>query len=175
MDIKWYAVHTYSGYENKVKDNLEKRIESMNVSDKIFRIIVPMSDEVEYKDGVRKVVRRKTFPSYILVEMILTDETWYVVRNTPCVTGFLGAGNKPVPLEDEEAKEILRFMGYEELAPVVDFELNEVVRIINGPFQGIDASIQEINVEKEKLKVLASMFGRETVVELNFDQVQKLD
>lgn len=175
MDINWYVIHTYSGYENKVKANLEKRMESMNVTDKIFRIMVPMEDEVEFKDGQRKINHKKMFPGYVLVEMMMTDETWYVVRNTPGVTGFVGAGNKPVPLKAEEAAQILRYMGLEDATPKVDFELGEWVRITSGPFQGLDASVQDINADKGKVKVMASMFGRETMVELDFGQVQKLE
>ncbi|MEA4892423.1 MAG: transcription termination/antitermination protein NusG [Peptococcaceae bacterium] len=175
MEINWYVIHTYSGYENKVKANLEKRMESMNVMDKIFRIMVPMEDEVEFKDGQRKINHKKMFPGYVLVEMMMTDETWYVVRNTPGVTGFVGAGNKPVPLKDEEAAQILRYMGLEDATPKVDFELGEWVRIIAGPFQGLDASVQDINADKGKVKVMASMFGRETMVELDFGQVQKIE
>ncbi len=175
MEKNWFVIHTYSGYENKVKANLEKRMESMNVEDKIFRIMVPMEDEVEYKDGQRKINHKKMFPGYVLVEMIMTDETWYVVRNTPGVTGFVGTGNKPIPLKAEEASQILRYMGVEELKPKVDFELGEWVRITAGPFQGLDASVQDINADKGKVKVMASMFGRETLVELDFGQVQKLD
>jgi len=175
MEKDWYVIHTYSGYENKVKANLERRMESMNVEDKIFRIMVPMDDEVELKDGQRKINHRKMFPGYVLVEMIMTDETWYVVRNTPGVTGFVGAGNKPIPLKEEEAAQILRYMGLDEMRPKVEFEIGEWVRIISGPFQGLDASIQDINADKGKIKVMASMFGRETLVELDFGQVQKLD
>ncbi len=175
MEINWYVIHTYSGYENKVKANLEKRMESMNVTDKIFRIMVPMEDEVEFKDGQRKINHKKMFPGYVLVEMMMTDETWYVVRNTPGVTGFVGAGNKPVPLKAEEAAQILRYMGLEDATPKVDFELGEWVRVTAGPFQGLDASVQDINADKGKVKVMASMFGRETMVELDFGQVQKIE
>ena len=175
MEINWYVIHTYSGYENKVMANLEKRMESMNVTDKIFRIMVPMEDEVEFKDGQRKINHKKMFPGYVLVEMMMTDETWYVVRNTPGVTGFVGAGNKPVPLKAEEAAQILRYMGLEDATPKVDFELGEWVRVTAGPFQGLDASVQDINADKGKVKVMASMFGRETMVELDFGQVQKIE
>jgi transcriptional antiterminator NusG len=175
MEKNWFVIHTYSGYENKVKANLEKRMESMNVEDKIFRIMVPMEDEIEYKDGQRKINHKKMFPGYVLVEMVMTDETWYVVRNTPGVTGFVGTGNKPIPLKEDEAGQILRYMGLEEAKPKVNFELGEWVRITAGPFQRLDASVQDINADKGKVKVLVSMFGRETQVELDFGQVQKLD
>jgi transcriptional antiterminator NusG len=175
MEKNWFVIHTYSGYENKVKANLERRMESMNVEDKIFRIMVPMEDEIEFKDGKRKVNHKKMFPGYVLVEMIMTDETWYVVRNTPGVTGFVGAGNKPIPLKIEEATEILRYMGVEEAKPKVNFEVGEWVQIISGPFKNVNASVQEIYLDKGKVKVLANMFGRETSVELDFGQVQKFD
>jgi transcriptional antiterminator NusG len=175
MEKNWFVIHTYSGYENKVKANLEKRMESMNVEDKIFRIMVPMEDEIEYKDGQKKINHKKMFPGYVLVEMIMTDETWYVVRNTPGVTGFVGTGNKPIPLKEDESAQILRYMGIEEAKPKVNFELGEWVRITTGPFQRLDASVQDINADKGKVKVLVSMFGRETQVELDFGQVQKLD
>ncbi|HCP14273.1 MAG TPA: transcription termination/antitermination protein NusG [Peptococcaceae bacterium] len=176
MDKFWYVIHTYSGYENKVKANLEKRMESMNVEDKIFRILVPMEDEVEIKeDGARKINHKKMFPGYVLVEMIMTDETWYVVRNTPGVTGFVGTGNKPIPLKEAEALQILHYMGVEEAKPKVDFEVGEWVRIVSGPFQSVDAKVQEIYPDKGKVKVQASMFGRETLVELDFSQVKKMD
>lgn len=173
MEKNWYVIHTYSGYENKVKANLEKRMESMNVEDKIFRIMVPMEEEVEFKDGKRKVKQKKMFPGYVLVEMTITDETWYVVRNTPGVTGFVGAGNKPIPLMEDEAAEILRHMGFEEATAKLDFEVGEWVKIISGPFQAMDATVQEIHLDKGKVKVSANMFGRETSVELDFSQVQK--
>ena len=174
MDKNWFVIHTYSGYENKVKANLEKRMESMNVEDKIFRVMVPMEEEREFKDGQLKVSQKKMFPGYVLVEMIMTDETWYVVRNTPGVTGFVGTGNKPIPLREEEAGQILRHMGMEGARPKVRFEIGEWVRIISGPFQGLDASVQDINADKGKIKVIASMFGRETLVELDFGQVEKM-
>jgi len=175
MEKNWYVIHTYSGYENKVKANLEKRMESMNVKDKIFRIMVPMEDEVEFKDGKRKVNHKKMFPGYVLVEMIMTDETWYVVRNTPGVTGFVGAGNKPIPLKEEEAREILRYMGLEDARAKVDYEVGDWVRIVSGPFKNMDAVVQEVHLDKGKVKVLANMFGRETSVELDFSQVEKAD
>ncbi len=144
MEKQWYVVHTYSGYENKVKANLEKRVESMNMGDKIFRVVVPMEEEIVNKDGKKKVVKRKVYPGYVLVEMIQTDDSWYVVRNTPGVTGFVGStgsGSKPIPLRPEEAEEILRHMGIEDPKPEIDFELKENVRVKVGPFAnfvGID-------------------------------------
>ncbi len=176
-DKKWYVVHTYSGYENKVKVNLEKRVETMNMDDRIFSILVPMEEEMENKGGKRRIVQKKIFPGYILVEMLMTDESWYVVRNTPGVTGFVGsagAGLKPTPLLDSEVKNIMRRMGVAATKPKIDFELNESVRVTSGPFENFIGSIDEINMEKLKIKVLVNMFGRETPVELEFDQIEKL-
>lgn len=175
MEKKWYVIHTYSGYENKVKANLEKRVESMNMGDKIFRILVPMEDEVEIKDGKRKVSKRKVFPGYVLVEMIMTDDSWYVVRNTTGVTGFVGSGNKPIPLRDEEAAAILKQMGLEEPKVKLRFNVGDEVRVIAGPFQNFVGSVEEIYPEKGKLKVLVSMFGRETPLELDFGQVAEVE
>lgn len=173
MEKNWFVIHTYSGYENKVKANLEKRVESMNVGDKIFRILVPMEDEVEIKNGKRKITKRKVFPGYVLVEMTMTDESWYVVRNTPGVTGFVGTGSKPIPLQETEVKGILKHMGIEEARPKIMFELGEHVRVISGPFQNFIGTIEEIYPDKGKIKVLVAMFGRETPVELDFNQAQK--
>ncbi|NLT95313.1 MAG: transcription termination/antitermination protein NusG [Clostridia bacterium] len=173
-DKKWYVIHTYSGYENKVKANLEKRIESMNMGDKIFRILVPMEDEVELKDGKKKVVKRKVFPGYVLVEMKMTDDSWYVVRNTTGVTGFVGTGAKPVPLHDSEAKALLKQMGVEEPKARIDLNVGQNVRVNSGPFENFLGTIEEIYPEKGKVKVLLSMFGRETPVELDFTQVDKI-
>ncbi len=174
MEKSWYVVHTYSGYENKVKANLEKRIESMNMEEKIFRILVPMEDEVEIKDGKKKITKRKIFPGYVLVEMFMTDDSWYVVRNTPGVTGFVGSGSKPIPLEDSEAKRIIRQMGGGEIRARIDFSEGENVRVINGPFENFIGQIEEINLDKGKVRVMISMFGRETPIELEFIQVEKL-
>ncbi|MZP42146.1 transcription termination/antitermination protein NusG [Heliobacterium gestii] len=174
MDKQWYVIHTYSGYENKVKANLERRVESMNMEDKIFRILVPMEDEVEIKNGKRKVTKRKVFPGYVLVEMIMTDDSWYVVRNTPGVTGFVGPGTKPIPLQPGEAAHILKSMGLDEARTRHDYELKQNVRVTSGPFQDFIGIIEDIQPEKGKLKVLVSMFGRETPVELDFSQVEKV-
>jgi len=175
MDKQWYVVHTYSGYENKVKANLEKRIESMNMEDKIFRILVPMEDEVEIKNGKKKISKKKVFPGYVLVEMIMTDDSWYVVRNTPGVTGFVGSGSKPIPLNDSEAAQIIKQMGMEEPRAKYDYNTGEVIRVISGPFEGFEGHIEEMLLEKEKVRVMISMFGRETPVELDFTQIAKLD
>ncbi|MBM7853813.1 transcriptional antiterminator NusG [Desulfohalotomaculum tongense] len=175
MEKKWYVIHTYSGYENKVKANLERRIESMNMEEKIFRILVPMEDEVELKNGRKKVAKRKVFPGYVLVEMIMTDDSWYVVRNTPGVTGFVGSGTKPIPLSDQEVKAIMRQIGADEPRPKVPYSVGEQVRVNTGPFENFAGVIEEIYPEKGKLKVMVSMFGRETPIELDFSQVEKID
>lgn len=167
-------IHTYSGYENKVKANLERRIESMNMEDKIFRIVVPMEDELEIKDGKKRINKRKIFPGYVLVEMIMNDDSWYVVRNTPGVTGFVGSGSKPIPLTDEEAHLIMRQMGVEEPRVRLDLNVGEHVRVRSGPFENFVGVIEEVHPDKDKLKVRISMFGRETPVELDFAQVEKI-
>ena len=177
MEKGWYVVHTYSGYENKVKANLEKRVESMGMSDKIFRIIVPVEEETEVKNGKKKTSMRKVFPGYVLAEMIMTDDSWYVVRNTPGVTGFVGssgAGSKPIPLLPEEVDAILRKMGYESPKPEVDFELKESVKVKEGPFADFVGKIEEIDLDKQKVKVYVNMFGRETPLELDFTQIEKI-
>ncbi|MCR6543941.1 transcription termination/antitermination protein NusG [Dehalobacterium formicoaceticum] len=174
MENQWYVIHTYAGYENKVKANLEKRVESMNMGENIFRVIVPMEDEVQIKDGKKKVTKRKVFPGYVLVEMNMTDDSWYVVRNTPGVTGFVGTGSKPVPLQEEEAKFILKQMGVLEQKIKIDFAVGEDVRVSNGPFENFVGIVDEIYPDKGKLKVMVSMFGRETPVELEFGQVEKM-
>ncbi|PDO11298.1 MAG: transcription termination/antitermination protein NusG [Candidatus Reconcilbacillus cellulovorans] len=177
MEKRWYVIHTYAGYENKVKANLEKRIESLNMQDKIFRILVPTEEEVVVKDGRKKTVTRKIYPGYVLVEMIQTDEAWHLVRNTPGVTGFVGpggSGSKPVPLQPEEADQILRQMGIEEPKPKIDFELKETVRVKTGPFANFIGTVEEIIPEKSKLRVHVNMFGRETPLELDVTQVEKL-
>lgn len=177
MEKNWYVVHTYSGYENKVKMNLEKRVESMDMTDKIFRILVPVEEENEVKNGKTKIVTKKVFPGYVIVEMVMTDDSWYVVRNTPGVTGFVGssgAGSKPTPLLPEETDKILRQMGVERPRAEVDFDLKESVKVKEGPFANFIGSIEDISMEKRKLKVHVNMFGRETPVELEFHQVEKL-
>lgn len=177
MEKNWYVVHTYSGYENKVKANLEKRVESMGMEDKIFRVIVPEEEESEIKNGKRKVTMKKVFPGYVLVEIIMTDDSWYVVRNTPGVTGFVGSagsGSKPTPLLPEEAASILKRMGMEEKRVDIDFELGETVRVNEGPFANFTGPIKEIDSDKGKIKVFVNMFGRDTLVELDFTQIEKL-
>ncbi|MCK6255176.1 transcription termination/antitermination protein NusG [Fictibacillus sp. WQ 8-8] len=177
MEKNWYVVHTYSGYENKVKTNLEKRVESMGMSDKIFRVLVPVEEETEIKNGKTKTAMKKVFPGYVLTEMVMTDDSWYVVRNTPGVTGFVGsagAGSKPTPLLPEEVEHILKGMGMEEPRIEVDYELKEAVKVKEGPFADFVGTIEEIDPTKRKLKVHVNMFGRETPVELDFNQVVKL-
>jgi transcriptional antiterminator NusG len=176
-DRNWFVVHTYSGYENKVKANLERRIHSMGMADKIFRVLVPMEDEVEFKDGKRKITPKKVFPGYVLVEMIMDDQSWYVVRNTQGVTGFVGSpgpGEKPVPLQDKEVKTILKQMGIEAPKLKIDFKKGDRVKVTSGPFFDFTGVVDEIQPEKERLRALISIFGRETPVELEFFQVEKV-
>jgi len=178
MEKNWYVVHTYSGYENKVRMNLEKRVESMGMEDKIFRVIVPEDEETEIKDGKKKVVKKKVFPGYVLTEMVMTDDSWYVVRNTPGVTGFIGSsggGTKPTPLLPEEVESVLKRMGVNEPAVQFDFEVKENVRVKEGPFADFSGTIEQIDQDKQKVKVHVNMFGRETPVELDFSQIDKLD
>ena len=172
MESAWYVVHTYAGYENKVSANLEKRIESMDMGDEIFRIIVPTEDQVEMKDGEKKITKKRIFPSYVLVEMILTDESWYLVRNTSGVTGFVGTGGKPVPLMEYEVQKILKKMGETTFKGKIDYEIGQSVRVIDGPFENFVGTVEEISLEKGKLKVMISMFGRETPIELDHSQVE---
>jgi transcriptional antiterminator NusG len=168
---KWYVVHTYSGYENKVKTDLEKTIKNRELEDFFFNIVVPMEEQVEIKDGKRKTNLKKVFPGYVLVKMIVTEESWYVVRNTRGVTGFVGSGSDPIPLTETE----IRNMGFDEMSVDVDYDVNDNVQVVNGPLKGFVGTVQEINKEKQKVKVLVSMFGRETPAELEFSQVQKID
>jgi transcriptional antiterminator NusG len=170
----WYVIHTYSGYEDQVSDNLRQRIDSMGMQDKVFSVIVPKENQIEIKNGKRRVVERKIFPGYILVEMIVTEDSWYVVRNTPNVTGFVGTGTTPSPINDDEVKSIQKRMGVEEPKYKIDFSIGQLVNIIDGPFKGFDGSVSEIDESKGKLKVLVNMFGRETPVELDSLQVKKV-
>jgi len=173
-EARWYVVHTYSGYENKVRQNLEQRIRSLGVGDKIFGVIVPTEDEIEIRDGQRRTVRRKIFPGYILVQMILSDETWHVVRQTPGVTGFVGPGSNPVPLPEHEVQGILKQMEAEAPKIRVEFTVGQAVRISDGPFSDFEGVVDEINQEKGKVRVLVSFFGRETPIELDFMQIERL-
>lgn len=177
MEKNWYVVHTYSGYENKVKANLEKRVETMGMSDLIFRVIIPEEQETDFKDGKKRVVMRKTFPGYVLVELIMTDDSWYVVRNTPGVTGFIGSsggGAKPTPLLDEEVTFILKQMGMTERRLEALYSIGEMVEVLEGPFANFQGKVEEIDDAKGKLKVSVDMFGRETKMELDYDQVIKV-
>jgi len=171
---QWYAVHTYSGHENKVKTNIERRAESMNLKDKIFRILVPTEGELRTRAGKKQEVQRKVFPGYVLIEMVLDDSTWYLVKSTTGVTGFVSSGNKPVPLQDREIQAILDTIEAPDRRPKVKWSKDEIVRVTSGPFTDFTGKIEEVNVEKEKLKVLISIFGRDTPVELDFAQVERL-
>lgn len=173
VNKEWFVIHTYSGYENKVKANLEKRVDSMNMGDKIFRVLVPVEDELQLSGGKQKVVKKKVYPGYVLVEMVMTDDSWYVVRNTPGVTGFVGTGSKPIPLRESEVHKILQYMGLEERKPRIDFTVGENVRVVSGPFENFIGAIDEIYPDKGKVRVMVSMFGRETPVELEYTQVAK--
>jgi transcription termination/antitermination protein NusG len=178
---QWYVIHTYSGYENKVKTNLEHRIQTMDAKDLIFQVVIPTEDEIEIRDGQRRTVARKIFPGYVLTQMIELKEddaessrAWFVVRNTPGVTGFVGSGTRPVPLEPPEVKRILRQMRVEAPKVKVGFIVGQNVRIVDGPFQDFVGQVDDINLEKGKVKVLVSFFGRETPVELDFLQVERM-
>jgi len=169
----WYVIHCYSGYEDKVKHNLEQRIETMGMQDQIFQVVVPTEDEIEVREGKRRTVERRVFPGYILVQMILTDDSWYVVRNTPGVTGFVGMGNEPTPLRPEEVQGIMKRMEAEAPKIKVTFKPGQKVRIIDGPFNEFIGVVDAIDMERAKVRVLVSFFGRETPVELDFLQVEK--
>lgn len=167
---KWYVVHTYSGYENKVKTDLEKTVKNRELENFIFEIIVPMEEQIEIKDGKRKTNLKKVFPGYVLIKMIVTEESWYIVRNTRGVTGFVGSATEPIALTPEE----IRNMGFDMAVIEVDYDINDSVKVVNGPLEGFVGVVQEINKEKNKVKVIVSMFGRETPVELEFSQVEKI-
>jgi transcriptional antiterminator NusG len=169
----WYVIHCYSGYENKVRHNLEQRIETMGMKDRIFDVVIPTQEEIEVKDGKRRTVERHIFPGYVLVNMVLTEESWYVVRNTPGVTGFVGMGNNPTPLRPEEVAQIVKRMEAEAPTVKVTFKVGERVRIIDGPFNDFRGVVSEIDMERTKVRVMVSFFGRETPVELDFLQVEK--
>jgi len=171
---RWYAVHTYSGYEENVADNLKQRVQSMNMGDKILNVLVPTEKRIKIRNGRRRIVVEKIFPGYVLVEMIVDDESWYVVRNTPSVTGFIGSGTTPIPLSDEEIKAIQKRMGVEEPKYKIDVVVGSPVKIIDGPFKGFEGRVSEIDESKGKIKVLILVFGRETPAELDFLQVKKI-
>ncbi len=170
----WYVIHSYSGYENKVKRNLETRIESMEMQDKIFQVVVPTEDEIEIRDGARRTVKRRVFPGYILVQMIMGDDSWAVVRNTPGVTGFVQSGEKPSSLSEDEVKEILERMKVDTPRIKVSFRPGQAVRVVEGPFAEFVGTVDELNMEKGKVRVLVSFFGREVPVEMDLLQVEKL-
>ena len=172
---KWYVIHTYAGYENKVKQNLEHRIDSMGVADRIFQVIVPTEDQIEIKNGKRNTVQRKIFPGYVLVDMVMDEQSWFVVRNTPGVTGFVSSGTTPVPLQESEVRRILRLdQPVVEPTVTISFKKGENIKIIDGPFQEFLGIVDEVTPERNKLKVLVTFFGRETPVELDYLQVEKL-
>ena len=175
LERHWYAVHTYSGYENKVKSNLERKVSSLGLEDKIFNVLVPVKDEIEKKNGVEKVIKRKLFPGYVFVEMIVNEKTWFDVRNTDGVTGFVGSGTDPTPIGEAEMENILSKMGMGEAKVVVniDVEVGEVIKIKSGSFENYAAKVVSVDNEKGKVKALIDMFGRETPVELDFGQVEK--
>lgn len=170
----WYAIHTYSGYEESVARNLKQRIEPMGMEDKIFNVLVPTEKKIKIKDGKRKVVEEKIFPGYVLVDMIVDDDSWYVVRNTPRVTGFVGAGNTPVPISQEEIERIKKRMGVEEPEYKIDVSKGDAVKITDGPFKDYDGKVVDVDEERGRLKVLVNMFGRETPVDLDSLQVEKI-
>lgn len=170
----WYAIHTYSGYEEKVAESIRQRADSLDMKDKIFQVLVPKEKMIEVKNGKRKVVEKRIFQGYVMVEMKMSEDAWYIVRNTPSVTGFVGSGSEPSPIEPEEMEKIMKRMGREEPKHKIDFNIGEVVNITDGPFKGFDGSINEIDAQKGKLKVLVNMFGRETPVELDSLQVKRV-
>lgn len=171
---QWYVLHTYSGYEDTVVHNLKQRIESLGMDDKIFNVMVPKEKKIKIRNGKRKVVEEKIYPGYVLVQMIVTDDSWYVVRNTPRVTGFVGSGTTPVPVSDEEIAFLKKRMGVEEPKYKIDVALGDAVKISDGPFKDFDGKVSEIDEAKGKIKVLVNIFGRETPVELDFLQVKKI-
>ena len=170
----WYAIHVYSGYEENVAENLRQRVDSMDMGDKIFNILVPTEKRIKIRNGRRRVIREKIFPGYVLVEMVVTDDSWYIVRNTPNVTGFIGSGTTPISLAEEEIKAIQKRMGVEEPKYKIDIDLNAPVRIIDGPFKGFEGKVSKIDEERGRVKVLISVFGRDTPVEMDFLQIKKL-
>jgi len=171
---RWYAIHVYSGHEENVAENLKQRVDSMDMSDKVFNILVPTEKKIKIKNGRRKTIREKIFPGYVLVEMLVTDDSWYVVRNTPGVTGFIGSGTTPISLAESEIKEIQKRMGVEEPKYKIDIDLGSPVRIIDGPFKDFEGKVSKIDEQRGRIKVLISVFGRETPAELDFLQIKKL-
>ncbi len=170
----WYAIHTYSGYEEKVAESIRQRAGSLDMKDKIFKVLVPKEKMIEVKNGKRRVVEKRIFQGYVLVQMKMSEDAWYIVRNTPSVTGFVGSGTEPTPLSDDEIEKINKRMGVEQPKHKIDFAIGEVVSITDGPFKGFDGAVNEIDAQKGKLKVLVNMFGRETPVELDSLQVKRV-
>ncbi len=171
---QWYAIHTYSGYEEKVAESIRQRADSLDMKDKIFQVLVPKEKMIEVKNGKRKVVEKRIFQGYVLVQMKMSEDAWYIVRNTPSVTGFVGSGSEPTPVSNDEMEKIMKRMGREEPKHKIDFSVGDVVNITDGPFKGFDGAINEIDQQKGKLKVLVNMFGRETPVELDSLQVKRV-
>ncbi|MFA6107008.1 MAG: transcription termination/antitermination protein NusG [Patescibacteria group bacterium] len=171
---RWYVIHTYSGYEENVSHNLKQRIDSLDMGDKIFNVLIPTEKKIKIKNGKRKVIEEKIFPGYVLVEMIVDDDSWYVVRNTPNVTGFIGTGTVPTPISEKEVKSLQKRMGVDEPKFIIDVSPGSPVRIIDGPFKNLEGKVVEVDEGKGKIKVLVSMFGRETPVELDFLQIKKI-
>ena len=174
LERNWYVIHCYSGYENKVRSSIEQRIDTMGMIDKIFDVVVPTEEEIEVKDGKRKTVERRVFPGYVLVEMVMDEDSWFVVRNTPGVTGFVGMGNDPTPLKPEEVKQIMDRMSNETPRIKINFKVGDKVRIITGPFNDFPGTIADIDVDKAKVRLMVNFFGRDTPVELDFMEVEKI-
>lgn len=171
---QWYVIHTYSGYEEKVAESIRQRADSLDMGDKIFQVLVPKEKMIEVKNGKRKVVEKRIFQGYVMVQMKMSEDAWYIVRNTPSVTGFVGSGSEPTPISTEEMEKIMKRMGRDEPKHKIDFNIGEVVNITDGPFKGFDGTINEVDATKGKLKVLVNMFGRETPVELDSLQVKRV-
>jgi transcriptional antiterminator NusG len=171
---RWYVIHTYSGYEEAVARNLKQRVESLGMEDKIFNVLVPKEKKIKIKNGKKEIVEEKIYPGYVLVEMIVTDDSWYVVRNTPNVTGFVGSGTTPIPVSPDEIKELLKRMEVKEPQYKIEVKVGDLVKITDGPFKDFDGKISEVDEERGKIKVLVNLFGRDTPVELDYLQVKKL-
>ncbi|MCX6723721.1 MAG: transcription termination/antitermination protein NusG [Candidatus Staskawiczbacteria bacterium] len=175
QEKNWYVIHTYSGYEDAVAKNLKQRIESLGMEDKIFNVIVPKEKKIKIKNGKRKAYEEKIYPGYVLVQMLVTDESWYVVRNTPRVTGFLGAGTTPIPVSAPDMADLMKRMEVSEPEFTIDFEIGATVKVVDGPFKGFEGKVSEIDKERGKIKVLVNMFGRDTPVELDSLQIKKVE
>ncbi len=171
---RWYAIHVYSGYEENVADSLRQRIQSMGMSDKVFNILVPTEKRIKIRNGKRKIIVEKIFPGYVIVDMVVTDDSWYIVRNTPNVTGFIGSGTTPIPLDEKEIKTIQKRMGVEEPKYKIDIKVGAPVKVIDGPFKGFEGKVASIDEGRGRVKILISVFGRETPAELDFLQIKKL-